>query len=168
MEGTASSMSSSSTRSRHIPFAALIAANAVSMHGNALAAIAIPWFVLEATGSAARTGVVAFAGLAPYVLGSFLGGVVVDRMGFRRASVVADLASMLSVALIPLLHALDLLSFPLLVLLVLAGALLDTPGSTARAALLPNVARLAGLRLERANAIHEVIESGAQFGGPSG
>ena len=151
---------------RQAPFAALIGADAISLNGNALAQLAIPWFVLETTGSAARTGIVAAAGLLPLILANFFGGAVVDRLGHRRASIVADGASAVAVGLIPLLHAEGLLPFPILLLLVFLGALLDAPGRTARAALLPDAARLAGLRLERANALHEIVESGAQLSGP--
>lgn len=151
---------------RRAPFAALIGADAISLNGNALAQLAIPWFVLETTGSAARTGIVAAAGLLPLILASFFGGAVVDRLGYRRASIVADGASAVAVGLIPLLHGGGLLPFPILLLLVFLGALLDAPGTTARAALLPDAARLAGLRLERANALHEIVESGAQLTGP--
>ncbi len=41
---------------RQLPMLALLSANAVSMTGNAMANVAIPWFVLETTGSAAKTG----------------------------------------------------------------------------------------------------------------
>lgn len=151
---------------RRSPLYALVAADAVSMNGNAIAALAIPWFVLATTGSAARTGLAAAAGLLPLILAAFFGGALVDRLPHRRVSIVADIASMVAVALIPLLHALGLLTFGLLLILVFSGALLDTPGATARAALLPDLARQGGLPLERANALHEVVESGAQLSGP--
>ena len=35
----------------------LIAANAISQLGNVVAVVALPWYVLETTGSAALTGV---------------------------------------------------------------------------------------------------------------
>ncbi len=154
------------TPARRAPFYALLAADAISMNGNAMAQLAVPWFVLETTGSAARTGTAAFFGLLPLVLASFFGGAVVDRLGHRRASVVADAASAAAVASIPLLHALDLLPFPLLLALVFLGALLDAPGAVARSSLLPTTTRLARLRLERANALREVVESGSQMTGP--
>jgi MFS family permease len=154
------------TQPRRTPFYALICADALSMNGNALAAVAIPWFVLATTGSAARTGLTAAASLLPLILAAAFGSVFVDRSGYKRASVIADIASLIAVALIPLLHALGYLSFGLLLALVFLGALLDTPGATARAALRPDLARLGGLRLERSNALHEVVESGAQFSGP--
>jgi MFS family permease len=151
---------------RRAPFAALMAADAISMNGNMLAQLAIPWFVLETTGSVGQTGLTAAFGLLPLIIASFFGGAVIDRLGHRRASVISDLASMLAVAAIPLLYMLDLLPFWLLLVLVFLGALLDAPGMTARFALRPDVARLAGLRLERANSISELVESGAQLSGP--
>jgi MFS family permease len=70
------------------PVVALLAANAISLTGNTLTALAIPWFVLITTGSAARTGVVAFAQMAPIVLASFFGGALVDRVVNKRLSIV--------------------------------------------------------------------------------
>ena len=86
------------------PLFALYAANAVSMTGNVAALIAIPWFVLQETGSAALTGLSGFFAFLPIVFAAFFGGVVVDRLGFRTSSVVADLTSAAAVAAIPLLH----------------------------------------------------------------
>jgi MFS family permease len=151
---------------RQLPFYALLAAQAISFAGNALAALALPWFVLQTTGSAARVGLVAFCALLPQPLAATFGGAFIDRLGHRRASVVADLASGIATMLVPLLYALGWLNFGLLLLLVFAGALLDTPSATARAALFPETIRLARLRPERANTAHEVVESGAGFAGP--
>jgi len=68
--------------------------------------------------------------------------------------------------LVPLLYALGWLNFGLLLALVFCGALLDAPGATARAALFPEMIRLARRRPERANTAHEIVESGAGFAGP--
>src|SRR4051794_26415121 len=114
---------------RRVPIIALLAANAISMVGNSLGIVAIPWFVLETTGSAARTGVVAFATVLPTVLAAILGGALVDRVGNKRISVIADLVSAGTVACIPLLHHTVGIAFWQLVLLVFLGALLDAPGN---------------------------------------
>ncbi len=55
-----------------LPLLALFAGNAVSMVGNVLATVAIPWFVLQTTGSAARTGLVGFFTILPVVLAGLL------------------------------------------------------------------------------------------------
>lgn len=153
-------------RPRRLPFYALLVAQAISFAGNALAALALPWFLLQTSGSAARVGLVAFCALLPQPLAATFGGAFVDRLGYRRASVLADLASGIAVALVPLLHALGWLNFGLLLALVFAGAMLDAPGATARAALFPETIALARLRPERANTAHEIVESGAGFAGP--
>ncbi len=49
------------------PLAALLSASLISLLGTAMSQLAIPWLVLTTTGSAARTGTVAFAETAPYV-----------------------------------------------------------------------------------------------------
>jgi MFS family permease len=148
-----------------LPLIALLAANAVSMVGNVLATVAIPWFVLETSGSAAKTGLVGFFSILPVVLAGLLGGALIDRLGYRRTSILADLASGASVALIPLLHATLGLQFWHLIVLVFLGALLDAPGGTARSALVPDLAARAGMSIERASSAAQVIERGSRLVG---
>jgi MFS family permease len=152
------------SRSR-VPVFALLSANAISLTGNMASHVAIPWFVLETTGSAARTGVTAFAGLLPIVLSGMFGGALVDRLGYRRTSILADLASAGAVAAIPLLHSTIGLEFWQLVLLVFLGGLLDAPGGTARGALIPDVSRRAGWSLERGSGANAVVERAARLAG---
>src|ERR687896_47833 len=89
----------------------LLAANAASLLGNVVAAVAVPWFVLTTTGSPARTGVAAFFTTLPLALGALFGGAVADRIGPKRASVAGDLLSAGSIAGIPVLHAAGALEF---------------------------------------------------------
>lgn len=132
------------------------------MVGNRMALLAIPWFVLATTGSAARTGITAFFSLVPVVVATFFGGVFVDRFGFKMSSVVADVASGLAVVAIPVLFSLDLLSFWLLQVLVFLGALLDAPGVTARDSMLPELAT-DRVPIERLASIRQVIDRGASL-----
>lgn len=154
---------------RRAPLYALYAADAISLAGNAVAQLAIPWYVLVTTGSPTLTGLAVFFNFLPIVLAGFFGGVVVDRLGFRTTSVVADLASAAAVAAIPLLHATVGIELWQLMTLVFVGALLDAPGATARAALLPDVVELTGSRMERASGIRSAIQQGSLLvGGPIG
>src|SRR5262245_3638936 len=115
---------------RRAPLYALYTADAISLAGNAVAQIAIPWYVLTTTGSATLTALVVFFEFLPIVIAAFLGGVVVDRLGFRVSSVVADLASAATVAAIPLLATtLGIQTWQLMVL-VFVAALVDAPGAT--------------------------------------
>jgi MFS family permease len=154
---------------RRAPLYALYAADVISLAGNAVAQLAIPWYVLTTTGSATLTGLAVFFNFLPAVIAAFFGGVVVDRLGFRVASIVADLASSAAVAAIPFLHATVGIELWQLMALVFLGALLDAPGATARAALLPDAVELAGVPMERASGIRGAIQQGAQLlGAPIG
>jgi MFS family permease len=154
---------------RRAPLYALYGAETVSLAGNAVAQLAIPWYVLTTTGSAALTGLAVFFNFLPIVLAAFFGGVIVDRLGFRTTSVVADLASAVAVAAIPLLHTTVGIELWQLMALVFLGSLLDAPGATARAALLPDVVELAGARMERASGIRSGIQQSALLiGAPIG
>src|SRR5680860_862582 len=122
--------------------------NGISLIGNALMMVALPWFVLETTGSAGRTGLIGMMSALPALASGILGGVVVDRLGGRRMSVVADIVSGVAVLLIPLFYQTVGLNFIGLMLLVFAGAALDIPGITGRRLLLPELARGAKMRDE--------------------
>jgi MFS family permease len=136
-----------------LPLYALLAANGVSLVGNVIAAIAIPWLVLEETGSAALTGAAAAVAAVPLAAGALFGGAIVDRIGLRRASVIADLSSGAAVAAIPLLAAAGRLSFAAIAAAAFLGALFDAPGQAARQALVPELAERAAVPLERANSL---------------
>src|SRR5258708_976847 len=142
---------------RRGPLYALYAANVVSVSGNVMAFIAIPWFVLQTTGSASQTGVTAIVSALPAIGAAFFGGVIIDRVGFKRTSIVADLASTVAIAFIPLLHNTVGLQFWQLLALVFLGNLLDAPGATARQALSPELAEMAHLSLERASAFNDAM-----------
>jgi MFS family permease len=151
---------------RRTPVFALLIATTISEIGNAMTNLAIPWFVLATTGSATKTGITAFAGMAPTALASLFGGALVDRVGSKRMSVIADLMSGLTVATVPLLYLTVGLSFWQLLVLVFLGALLDAPGGTARQALVPDLADHAGISLERINSASQVLFSLARIIGP--
>ena len=151
------------------PLYALYAADAISLTGNAVAQLAIPWYVLVTTGSPTLTGLAVFFNFLPIVLAGFFGGVVVDRLGFRASSVVADIASAGAVAAIPLLDSTVGIELWQLLTLVFLGALLDAPGATARAALFPDLVEPAGVPMERASGIRAGIQQGSTLlGAPLG
>src|SRR5215213_9332613 len=151
---------------RRVPILALLGANAVSETGNVLAFVAIPWFVLQTTGSAARTGLTGAAFLLAAVMAGLFGGPIVDRTGFKRASIVADLTGAVTVALIPLLYHTTGFLFWQLLVLVFLGGFLDAPGHTARQGLVPDLAGRAGMGIERANSAFQGIQYASFLVGP--
>lgn len=149
-----------------LPLGALLVAEGVSVAGNQMALVVIPLFVLTTTGSASRTGITMFFTFLPTVIAGLFGGALVDRLGFRRTSVLADVSSAAAVAAIPLLHQTIGIEFWQLLVLVFLGALLDAPGNTARSALVPKVVEQAGLSLDRGAALFNAVDRIATLVGP--
>lgn len=145
---------------------ALLGANIISLVGNVLSMIALPWFVLQTTNSPARAGLVGFAVFLPGFAAGIFGGALVDQFGYKRVSVLSDVVSGLAIAAIPLLYHTTGLEFWQLLVLVFVGALLDVPGLTARRSLVPELAARAGMRLERVNAAFESLSNLALLIGP--
>ncbi len=139
------------TAPRRVPIYALLIANLISQTGSALTLIAVPWFVLITTGSAALAGITGAVSVLPMIIAGVLGGALVDRIGFKQASVLSDLLSTAAIALIPLMyHTVGLAFWELLVLLFLSR-LFSSPGGTGRRSLVPELAGMAEMPLERAN-----------------
>lgn len=146
-----------------LPLIALLTANGISLMGSMLSTIAIPWFVLVTSGSAARVGLTAAAQALATVVAAIGGGAIVDRLGHKRASVIADLCSATAVAAIPALYLTTGLPFIGLLALVFLRSFFDTPGNTARQALIPDLAEAAGWSLERSNSAVQAVQRGARL-----
>ncbi|MFL5806475.1 MAG: MFS transporter [Roseiflexaceae bacterium] len=74
----------------HRPFLLLWSGQAVSRLGDSLYQIALAWWVLERTGSAAAMGAVFICGAVPTVVFALIGGVAVDRLPRVRLMLGAD------------------------------------------------------------------------------
>ncbi|WP_448809156.1 MFS transporter [Agromyces bauzanensis] len=155
---------------RRLPILALFAAQFFSLSGNAIALVAIPIIALTETGSALAAGVAGVFATVPLVIGGALGGVLVDRFGYRTSSIVADVASGLTIVAIPLLAATVGLPFGVLLALVFLGGLLDPPGDTAKTVLVPDLAALARMPLARAAGVQSAVQRTATMvgGGAAG
>jgi MFS family permease len=148
-------------RAGRAPLAALFAANGLSLVGNAMAVVIVPLYVLSETGSALLTGLAGALATAPVIVGGALGGVAVDRLGFRRAAIIADVVSGITVLAIPALAATVGLPLWALFALVFLGGLFDTPGNTAKSALVPDL--VVAANLPKAAAITSAISRSAMM-----
>ncbi len=140
----------------HRGIVALFTAEGISILGTRMSALALPWFVLVTTGSAAKTGLVAFAEMLPYVLVAGLGGPLVDRLGARRTAISANAFSVVLVASIPVLHSAGVLPFgTLLAVVAVLGAARGAASATY--VLVPGVAEISGTPIERATGVHDGV-----------
>ena len=136
---------------------------------NGVSLVALPWLVLERTGSASAASVVAAAATLPLLAATLVAGTAVDFLGRRRVAVLADVLSALSVAAIPVLAmtaGMDILNTAVLAGLAALGAFFDPAGMTARQSMLPEAAERAGWTLDKTNSVYEATFSLAYITGP--
>ncbi|WP_086819612.1 MFS transporter [Allokutzneria sp. NRRL B-24872] len=144
-----------------------LGAETLSLLGNSIAGMALPWLLLTRTGDAAAAGVVTAATGIPMLVAAVAGGVVIDRIGRRRISIGADLASAACVAALPVVDMVFGLDIGWFIALGIAGALFDIPGMTARETLLPDVAKATGMSLERLSGLRQSMVGVTLIAGPA-
>lgn len=147
-------------------FAILVAIHTCSGIGSNMTLVALPWFVLQITGSATLTGISGAALAAAAITAGVFGGVLVDRFGYRRTSILADGFSAIAILLLPFLFATMGINFLIALVLIFLARLVDVPTLTARRSMVPEIAARAGLPLERANSYFESGVHVASLVGP--
>lgn len=142
---------------RWAPIALLQTTNLLSGVSNGVVTIAIPWLVLQRTGSVTAAGLIAAMSALPGIIASPLAGWAVDHFGRRIVSIVSDVLSAISVAAIPLMAMVTDLNLAIILALAMLGAVFDPAGYTARRSLIPDVADASGMGIIRLNGLHEGI-----------
>ncbi|MEN9753002.1 MAG: hypothetical protein RL670_693 [Actinomycetota bacterium] len=160
-------MTKPSDKRRLAPFVLLEAASIVEVASGAMLYILMPWLALNISHSSTGSGLmIALTSIPGLLLGPVLGSFV-DRIGRRKVAVYSTLAAAATNLLIPLIDSTITLN---LFWLILVGVIRNGIGSampTSRKALLPDVAKVGGLSLERANSIHEGLFSAGWALGPA-
>lgn len=144
-----------------------VAAEGLSLFGNAAIGIVLPWLVLQRTGEVSVAGLVAAAAGVPAVLAALLGGQLVDRVGQRRMAVLADLGSATAVAALAVVDHVAGLTVGWFVVIGIAGALFDVPGMTAREAMMGRVAATGGVALDTLASLRQAVFGLAFLAGPA-
>jgi DHA3 family tetracycline resistance protein-like MFS transporter len=127
-------------------FASLWMGQAVSRLGDSLYRIALAWWVLEKTGSAAAMGTVLVFTTVPMLVFMLVGGVMVDRLPRQWVMLASDLARGGLVGGVALLAALGILQmWEILVASALFG-LVDAFFQPAYSAILPEITGPEGLQ----------------------
>lgn len=119
--------------------------------------IAIPWIALEISGSAASAGLVVALTAIPGLIVIPVIGSVIDKFGRRRVAIWGEWITATLTLLLPLVANLWGLSLIGLIILATLKNVVSPSGSTARKSLVPDVAKPAGMTLDRANSIHEAV-----------
>lgn len=149
----------------HRGFVRFWVADAVSMVGSSVTGLAlqvVAVVTLHATGT--EVGILNAARWLPYLLFGLIAGVIVDRYRRQPLLVGADFARAFVLGIIPLAAALDILSLPLLIAVVLVFGTLSLAYDAAHQSFAPSLVPAglltpAAARLEQTSAV-------AQTGGP--
>ena len=99
---------------RNINLNLLLSGQLVSQTGDKFYMLALSFMVLETTGSAARMGVVLFAGMLPLVVAGLFSGVVVDRVDRKAVIIVTDILRGVIVSVVSFLYLQGALTFSLI------------------------------------------------------
>ena len=148
-------------------YRALLAANYVSWFGNGITLVAVPLYVLARTGSTMAASFAGAANALPLVISGVAGGVLVDRWGARRTSILADALAALCTAAVPLVDRMGSVPFTAILALLFLRSLFNAPGSLARLTLLPLSADAAGVRRQTANTLYQLAPRVALMVGPA-
>ena len=74
----------------------------ISHAGDAVYAIALPWLMLEMTGSKSITALVSMSSFLPALICGFFAGVIVDKYNRKNIMIVSDIMRCLLVAVVPI------------------------------------------------------------------
>ena len=151
---------------RNRTVAALLIARLISLTGSNMTVVALPWFVLVTTGSAARMGLVLAMQLLPVALLGVPSGSALSALGARRTMVIADVLRAPVVAAVPVLHWAGALSFPLLLVLGFATGVFRAPYGAAMHVLMPELAGEDEALVARANALFQTVTQATGIFGP--
>jgi MFS family permease len=149
------------------PLAALAVAEVISSLGSLMSVVALPWFVLETTGSPGRMSAVLAVEALPIALLGIPSARFAARLGARRALLLCDAVWAPAVALIPLLHAAGALSFGLLLALAFVAGLPWPLHYGAQSSLLPELAGETEAGIARASAVFSTASRLTYFAGPA-
>ncbi|MGI5479414.1 MFS transporter [Streptomyces lavendofoliae] len=140
---------------RRTPLVALMIAQYLSAFGNAITIVTVPMYVLSSTGSSMATGLAGFANTLPLIFAGAVGGVLIDRFGGRRLSVLCDLTAGVVIALVPVLDETTGMPLPVLMALLFGRTVVATPAGAARMTLLQPLTERAGARLAGVNSWYQ-------------
>jgi len=118
----------------------LLAAELVSLTGTAMTFVALPWFVVVTSGSAAKMGWVLAAEMAPIAIFGIPAGTLIARLGAKRTMVLCDAARAPLMTVIPVLWWSGRLSFAAMLAATFAVGSFSAPYFSSSRLVLPEVA----------------------------
>jgi MFS family permease len=149
-----------------VQFRLLFAGQVLSLIGDKVMFVALPFAVLESGGSISAVGLVVTAQLVPFLVFALIGGVIADRGDRRRVLIASDLARLVVQAVGGALLVADAASPVTLAVLAALYGSADAFFQPAFTGLLPQTVSHPG-QLQPANALRGLSFSVANIAGPA-
>ena len=146
---------------------ALVLAELISTLGSRMTYLALPWFVLVTTGSAAKMSVVLAVQILPMAILGVPSGSLVQKLGSRTTMLMADFARAPLIIALPLLYSAGLLSFGVLLGIVAAIGAFMPPYAASQRVILPELVGEDVTTMAQANSLLEGGFSAAGLIGPA-
>lgn len=144
----------------------IMSAQSASTYANQVIALVIPWLILTRTGNAASAGTIAFAMGIASLAGTLVGGLVTDRIGGRRVSILADGLSMITALALAVALWTGAFSLWLVAITQILGVFFDGPGNIAKSSTVPAAAGEENVPITRAMGLTQTLQGIATFVGP--
>ena len=129
----------------------------LSVISGSMVFMAFPWLAIQLTGSATSAGaMIAITSIPGLVLAPVVGSII-DKFGRRRVGMIIEFLTAVVTLLIPIAAGMWEMTLPLLIAIGLIRSTVVAGINSARKAFMPDVARVAGLSLERVNSIQEAV-----------
>jgi MFS family permease len=151
------SSSPAATKPRLTPIVMTLASSMLSVVSGSMVFMAFPWLAIQLTGSATSAGAMIAITSIPGLLLAPVVGSIIDKFGRRRVGMIIELLTALVTLLIPIASGMWEMTLPLLIAIGLIRSTVVSGINSARKAFMPDVARVAGLSLERVNSIQEAV-----------
>ena len=144
----------------------ILSAQSVSTYANQVIALVVPWLILTRTGNAASAGLIAFIMGIAALAGTLLGGLVTDRIGGRRVSMLADGLSLVTALALAVALWFDFFSLWFVAITQVLGVFFDGPGHIAKVSTVPEAAKEEEIPITRAMGLTQTLQGIAMFIGP--
>ena len=155
------------TKRRLTPIVITLASSLLSVVSGSMVFMAFPWLAIKLTGSATGAGALIAITNIPALLLAPVVGSIIDKFGRRRVGIYIEYLTAAVTLLIPIAVGMWQMTLPLLIAIGLIRASVGSGAGSARKSFMPDVARVAGLSLERVNSIQEAIFAAGFAIGPA-
>ena len=139
----------------------------LSVVSGSMVFMAFPWLAIQLTGSATSAGAMIAITSIPGLLLAPVVGSIIDKFGRRRIGMIIEFLTAAVTLLIPIAAGMWEMTLPLLITIGLVRSTVVAGINSARKSFMPDVARVAGLSLERVNSIQEAVFASGFAIGPA-